>query len=570
MLPVTPSRQVLIGATVAVAVLVALVGGTAAYAYAGDVPRGTTVLGVDLGGRSRAEAAQALVAGLGDRLAAPVAVRVGERSATVDPAGIGLTLDVAATVDRAAGNGWPNPVRALFGKRVVEPVVTVDTARLDKALQPTAAKVAQAITRPSVTYQGLSPKVVYPAPGKGLDPQQTADAFVTGWLRGDVVTVPVVDIDPATTREDIDRLVAELARPAVAAPVSVAVTAPGSGAARGTLTIQPQAIAASLVMAGDARGRITPRVDPAKLRAALKAPLARFEKQPKDAQMLPPAGGAPVILASSGGEALDTKALATDLLGVLPQPEPRELTAQLTVVQPKTTSQDLAKLGVKEQVSTFTTYFEGGLTANRSRNIIQVAKEVDGALVKPGQVFSLNGHTGPRGYAEGYLDAPVIVNGQLQPGIGGGVSQFTTTLFNAAYYAGLEDVEHHPHSFYFSRYPPVIESTIFYPDLDMRFRNDSPHGVLIDTAWTYRSITVSIWSTKRYDISTVWSARRDPTQPKVVYLPPGPQCVATEGIPGFTQDAWRIFRQNGKEIRRQKFTWRYDAEPRQICGAPPS
>lgn len=569
MISFTPNRQMLITAAASVAVLAVLVGGTAAYAYAGDIPRGTTVLGVDLGGRSRADAATALVSGLGERMAVPVTVRVGEQTTTVKPADVGLAIEVDATIDRAA-TGWPNPVRALFGKRAVEPVVTVDAARLDKALQPVAAKVAQAITRPAITYAGLTPKVVYPAPGKGLDPQRSAQAFVDGWLRADVVTVPVVDVDPATTREDIDRLVAELAGPAVAAPVTVAVTAPGSGAARGTLTIPPQAIAASLVMKGDGQGRIAPRVDPAKLRAALKTSLARLEKQPKDARMLPPAGGPPVILASSGGEALDTEAFAKNLLGVLPQPAPRELTTQLTVIQPKTTSQDLSKLGVKVQVSTFTTYFEGGLASPRTQNIIQVAKEVDGALVKPGQVFSLNGHTGPRGYAEGYQDAPVIINGQLVKGIGGGVSQFTTTLFNAAYYAGLEDVEHHPHSYYFSRYPPVIESTIFYPDMDMKFRNDSPYGVLIDTAWTYRSITVSMWSTKRYDISTVWSARRDPTQPKVVYLPPGPDCVATEGIPGFTQDAWRIFRQNGKEIRREKFTWRYEAEPRQICGAPPS
>ena len=88
------------------------------------------------------------------------------------------------------------------------------------------------------------------------------------------------------------------------------------------------------------------------------------------------------------------------------------------------------------------------------------------------------------------------------------------------YYAGLEDVFHQPHSYYFSRYPAVIESTIFYPSLDMKFRNDSPHSVLIDTSYTDTSITVTFWGTKRYDISTEWGPRRNVTSPQTIHLEP--------------------------------------------------
>ena len=118
----------------------------------------------------------------------------------------------------------------------------------------------------------------------------------------------------------------------------------------------------------------------------------------------------------------------------------------MKTVEPKTTTAEMAALGIKERVSTFTTKFTGGLSSPRSQNIVQIAKEVDGAVVKPGETFSLNGHTGERGYQQGYKDAPVILDGKLVPGVGGGASQFTTTLFNATYYAGLEDVEHKPHS----------------------------------------------------------------------------------------------------------------------------
>jgi vancomycin resistance protein YoaR len=264
---------------------------------------------------------------------------------------------------------------------------------------------------------------------------------------------------------------------------------------------------------------------------------------------------------------VDLSKLAAALLTVLPQAAPREVTAELKQEQADTTDEDMARLGIKEKVSTFTTYFTGGRSSPRTQNIITIAKDVDGAIVKPGETFSLNGHTGERTYSNGYQDAPVIVGGKLEPGVGGGASQFTTTLFNAAYYAGLQDVEHKPHSFYFSRYPSVIESTIFYPTLDLKFKNTTPYGVLIDTSATGRSVTVSMWSTKYYDsVKTVYSPRRNVTSPQTVHREDDPKCIASSGLPGFSQDAWRVIRKDGKEVKREKFTWQYDPEPRFVCG----
>ncbi|NUT36244.1 MAG: vanomycin resistance protein VanB [Hamadaea sp.] len=554
--PTPPAKRrgpIVLIAGLTAAVLAAGVAVTA-YATAGDIPRGTTVLGIALGGLSRAEAAQALRDGLADdaALSTPVSVRIGDRQTQVQPGDVGLAVDVDATVAAAARSGWK-----LWGSRAVAPVSTVDESRLESALRPTAAKVAQAMTVPAVTFEGLTPKPVYPVSGKGLDAAVAAQAVTGHWLDGGAVEVPLADVRPATTREDVDKLVAELATPAVAAPVTLTV----DGHA---IEVTPQAIAKSLVLKGDATGRITPRVDVAKLRSALGTKLSSLETRPQQAR-IEVAGGTPKIVASTGGKVVDDAALGASLLAVLPQSTGRTVTAALTEVQAETTGQDLSELGIKERVSTFTTHFTGGLSSARSKNIVQAAKEVDGAIVKPGKTFSLNGHTGPRGYAEGYHDAPVIIDGKLVPGVGGGVSQFTTTLFNASYYAGMTDVEHKPHSYYFSRYPSVIESTIFYPSLDFKFRNDTPYGVLIDTSYTSDSITVSMWSTKYYDgVKTEYSAKRDVTEPKTVRLDPGPTCIATAGAQGFTQDAWRVTRKDG-EVERQKFTWTYKAEPKYVC-----
>jgi vancomycin resistance protein YoaR len=547
----------------AVAVLILVSAVMANYAYAGDVPRGTTVLGADLGGKSRAEAAEILRAELARRdVNHPLAVQVGEQKGTIKPADVGLGVDVEATVD-AAANQSRGPLGLLFGTRSVDPVVTVDPVRLDGRLRQILGKAGQAMTMPAIRYRGMTPQPVYPAPGYDLDRDRSADAVRAGWLRGAPVEVPVVEINPATSRADVDRLLAELAQPAVAAGVTVTTD-------RGRFTIVPSAIARSLILTADRTGRITPRVDEKKLRDAIEGELPRVEAKPKNATYTI-AGGRPKVVPSVDGRRLDTAALSRELLPVLGRSDNRVVPGKLTPVRPKTSTDDLGKLGIRERISSFTTKFTGGLASPRSQNIVQIAKEVDGALVLPGETFSLNGHTGPRGVEQGYQEAPVIVQGKLVKGVGGGASQFTTTIFNAAYYAGLEDVQHKPHSFYFTRYPPVIESTIFYPDLDFKFRNDSPHGVLLDTSWTESTITVSVWSTRVYDsVTTEWSPRRDIVQPEKVYLQPGPDCIEAAGSEGFAQDAWRIFRKGGEVVKREKFSWRYDPEPIFICGKDPA
>ncbi|MER7460247.1 VanW family protein [Micromonospora sp. NPDC126480] len=560
-----PARARVLLAAGLVTVVLASVAGVGAYAYAGDVPRGTTVLGAELGGRSRADAARELQAELDRRaaeLGAPLTVRVGERSAEINPADVGLRVDVAATV-AAAAEAQAHAVDRLVGSRTVQPVVTVDVARLDAALKEVMGDQGRKMTMPGITWSNLTPKAVHPKPSLALDPEHSAQVVREGWLSGQPVSVPLVETHPATTAEEVDRMVAELAKPAVSAPVTLTTD-------KGSVSIPPKVIAKSLRFTADETGKLSARLDVKRLRAALGGDLAKVEVPPLDARMTL-TGGKPKIIDGRAGKQLDSATLGEALLAVLPRADDRRVTGTLKPAQPELTAAKLAGLGIKERVSTFTTRFPGGLSSPRSQNIITAAKDVDNTLVLPGETFSLNGHTGERSYAQGYKDAPVILNGKLVPGVGGGVSQFTTTLFNATYYAGLEDVEHKPHSYYFSRYPAVIESTIFYPDLDFKFRNNTDYGVLIDTSYTSNTITVSIWSTKIWEsVKTEYSPRRNITTPKTVYLEPGPSCIAAAGSQGFTQDAYRVFRKDGKVVKREKFSWRYDAEPRFICGPEPS
>jgi hypothetical protein len=141
-------------------------------------------------------------------------------------------------------------------------------------------------------------------------------------------------------------------------------------------------------------------------------------------------------------------------------------------------------------IGEFTTYHK--CCESRVTNIHLIADAVDGVVVEAGDTWSLNDHVGKRTEAKGYVAAGAIVGGELVAEVGGGTSQFATTIYNAIFFAGLEDVYHRPHSIYFSRYPLGREATLGWTLPDIVFTNDTEYPVTIDTSYTDTSITVKL------------------------------------------------------------------------------
>ncbi len=143
-------------------------------------------------------------------------------------------------------------------------------------------------------------------------------------------------------------------------------------------------------------------------------------------------------------------------------------------------------------LGTFTTSFT--CCEPRVTNIQRIAKDVDGTVIGPGEQFSLNGIAGERTRANGYVPAPTIGEGnELIETVGGGVSQFSTTTYNAAYFAGLQIDSHTPHSFYISRYPPGRESTLNFGSIDLLWTNDTEAPVVVRSSASDTQVTVSIY-----------------------------------------------------------------------------
>ena len=153
---------------------------------------------------------------------------------------------------------------------------------------------------------------------------------------------------------------------------------------------------------------------------------------------------------------------------------------------------------IKEVVSEFTTNHP--CCANRVTNIHTIADAVRGVYIIPGETFSLNDHVGRRTAEKGYLPAGAIRSGHMTDEIGGGVSQFVTTIFNAAFFGGLDLDEYQSHSIYFSRYPYGREATLSVPGPDLVLTNSTDYPVLVWPTYTDTSITVRLYSTKNVEV----------------------------------------------------------------------
>ena len=567
--PHTPrARTAAVVLSAAIGILALLYVVDVALAW-GEIPRGVEVRGVDLGGMSTEQARATLRERFGEAARAPFAADAAGVALTIEPTRAGLSLDDEATVKRARTQAL-NPLSrltAFFVKTEVDLVGAADSAKLEAELTRLAKAVNQGPREGAVRFDGVRPVAVEPRPGRQLDLAGSAGAIEDRYLHADRYTLPsdtfslpVTETPVKSRAADVQRVLRDFAQPAVSAPVLL------TGAGR-TVPMQPAAIAKSLRIEADADGTITPVVVPKALRAALGTTLAPIEVLPKDAGFV--INGKTVsITPSADGRVVDVDALAVSLLPVLPSPGGRTVALPVVPKAAKVTTARAQSLGIREEIGGFTTYHP--CCRPRVHNIQLMARIVDGAVVLPGETFSLNGFVGPRDRRRGFLDAPMILNGEFVDAVGGGVSQFATTMFNAVFFSGMKDIEHKPHSYYISRYPPGREATVSHPTPDLKWQNDSPHGVLIKTAYTSKSITVTFWGTKRYTAIEAVAGPR--TRYRGVYTEyrSGRTCESRSGAPGFDIAVNRLFKQGSKVVRTERFFTRYLVESRIVCGSRPA
>src|SRR6187397_3245881 len=153
-------------------------------------------------------------------------------------------------------------------------------------------------------------------------------------------------------------------------------------------------------------------------------------------------------------------------------------------------------MDIRGLVASYQTFYGG--EPNRIHNVQLVSHLVDKHVIAPGETFSFNGTTGARTPDKGFLEAPVIINGELKTGLGGGICQVSTTTFNAAYEAGLSITDRTNHALYISHYPLGRDATVNYPDTDLKFENDTGHWLWLRTFVGSSSLTVALYGTPQH------------------------------------------------------------------------
>lgn len=547
-----------------------VVGYGVLFALAGDrVPRGTTVEGVALGGLTPAAAEARLRSELEPRSRTPIVVTGNGTREVFPPATAGLAVDYPASVAAAGGGRSLAPGRLwkhYFSTPRIEAVLDVDDDAMATALDSLEDAFTTPVVEGGVTFADGRAKPVSPRAGQALDPEATRAAIEEQFLHDGSVAVVRTPEEPDIDEGAVDEAMRTFATPAMSGPVTLVLEGE-------EVVVRPRLFGRALSMApeGDA---LVPVVDAKKLSALLARRSPTFGTEPVDATFRI-VSGKPRLVPARNAVRFDLADLEEKFAQVLVRPEgQRTVEVSASVAKPELTTAEARALGIKEQVSTFTTYFP--YAEYRNVNLTRAADLINGTLLEPGETFSLNETVGERTKENGFTEGFIIKDGLFRIELGGGVSQIATTTFNAMYFAGLEDVQHKPHSVYISRYPEGREATVAWPSVDLRFRNDTPHGIFIAASVQKAppggqgAATVSMYSTKYWDITSRKGARYAFTDPPTRYLD-ADDCEASDGGPGFTVDVFRAFRRAGSSevVRTEKFHTVYNPEPKLICGKKP-
>ena len=539
----------------------------ASVANHGRVPKGTTVEGIAIGGLTPEAAKVVLTKQLVPRTNKPVIVVADASRVAVEPQAAGVAIDVDATVSEAAsGRGPLTTIAGLFGKAgPVDPALKVDDNKLKASVVVVVRKLSRASVEGGIDFVQSRAVAIEPVAGRSVDPASVAGAIEgTVGARDRTVEVATTVQSPQLSSADVAEAVKTLGATVVSGPVAIRVKGTSStGPVDETVTVPIRRLSPYLgTQVVDAKLAIV--VDASGVMKELQSDLGRLEVPAQDATFRI-VNGKPVVVPSRDGNSVGKGQLGSTIAAAVSSRDSRVAAVTLTAQPAALTTAAAKKLGVVEELSSFRQPFP--YAAYRKQNIGQASKRINGTLLLPGQTFSLNDTVLERTPANGYTTGFVISGGRLAEDLGGGVSTSATATWHAAFFAGLERVEQRAHSFYIARYRAGLEATVAWGSLDLRFKNDSPNGVFITSQSGSNFITVTMYGTKRYDI-TADSGPRTNQKAFRSQTDTSATCTRQSGVGGFRIVVTRVFSVAGKEVKREPLTTRYNPANDITCKKP--
>jgi vancomycin resistance protein YoaR len=547
----------------AVLVVLAVVAGIAFAGSTSHVAAGIEVEGVSVGGLTAEEAQAKLEARAARYQSLPVVFTAAERQVRIRPEALEVDADWALAAQQAVERGdAPFPIRGLeriwlrlFGADV-EPTVDFFQAALDEHLERIAAKVDRPAVEASLVLDGFEPEIVPAQAGRQLDREAAAGVMVSALAGFDreVTPLPVVVDSPEVTSDMLAPVASQL-RTVLSAPVQL--THQGA-----SFTVEPEEMIKLLELPAD--GEASLRIDQDAAARRFENLARGLSRPPRNADFaIRPNGKVRVVPARPGRE-LNLPATMSALLRAATRTSNRSTAVVVAQFEPRLTTAEVRALRIERQLASYSTLYAG--TADRINNLQLAIEILDGARIAPGETWSFNEFVGPRTEERGFRSAPVIMDGEYAEGIGGGVSQVATTVFNAAWEAGIEIGERHPHALYIDRYPDGRDATVNYPDVDLKLVNDTTRMILIKASYDESGILVRLLGggpERRVEsiageLKVVGRPETELKPDPTLYV--GDKIVEFAGQPSREIRVERIVYENGKVIHRESWYTHYLSE----------
>jgi vancomycin resistance protein YoaR len=499
------------------------------YEYRNRIYPGVQIAGINVGGLSLDQAATTLKEGLTPYPGPPVVLQYGDRSWALSPSDLGVAVDGVASAAQAYAVGregataavaaprgdwraylgaqWQGLETDLFSQwyalrdgQALDPVLTSDAGQINYHMLRIAREVDLAPQEASLTVSGLDVITTTGRSGRQVDLDASRAALLAAAQagRGGTVELPVAERQPVVTSVDD---AANRARTLLSQPLTL--VAQGAGAAqrfavdRATLR---QWLQIAPLSRSDGTMELRVEVDQDLVTGYLQQIAAQIDHPMQNASLDfdPKTRQVKVVTPSQVGQQLDQAAAAASIASALTGDGPREILLPVIVLQPKIDSSKVAEMGITELVSEATTNFAGS-SSGRVHNVANAASKFNNVVIPPGAVFSFNEHVGDITVANGFVDSLIIAGDRTEVGVGGGVCQVSTTAFQAAVRGGFPIVERWAHSYVVGYYgKPGLDATIYTPDVDFRFKNDTDHYLLIktETNTAKSSVTFRFYGTK--------------------------------------------------------------------------
>lgn len=511
----------------------------------GRVHPGVRISGVAVGTLTRESAVKRLSTELRSRLTAPVTARFEDKTWDVTGERLSVSVDTTTSIDRALALGNSGSftkrvgerLKALFGGIELIAKVDADPSKMSALLDEIDDTVAKPAKDARVEIKGTTATLVPASLGVAVRRSHATEKLLAAFVSNDRMVPLEVDLVPshvndADAKQALDDARSMLSASAtvdwesrswtfepstIAGWISFRPVVPGSESA--SAPVSPASSEATTSTSGGSERMILQvYFEPSALSETILPLTGGIGRPAVNAKFVVNAGR---ITVSGGQVGLgpDLATLATDLRAALVAGGSRRATLRLATLQPELTAERAKEMGIIERISTYTTSYVAS-AKDRVNNIHTLADALNDKLVPPGGTFDFNATVGERTAAKGYREAPAIVNGKLVPQLGGGICQIGTTFFNTVFFSGLPVVERKNHSFYISHYPKGRDCTVTWGGANLRWKNETSTWVLIKTAYTNSSVTISLYGTDPgYEVSYTTSDFMNIRPHKVIEVP---------------------------------------------------